>query len=705
MSAIIPPLFRDLRELAGNYWWSWQLDGPEVFRDISRSLWETCGHNPKKLLDETLATRRTELDIDPGYRTRAQDLIARFRASVQLPVEPLPGLDPRLNAEHPIAYFSAEFAIHESLPIYAGGLGVLAGDHLKSASDLGLPLVGVGLLYRQGYFLQDMDRSNWQRERYVDIDVPSLPIERVTAADGRPLSVTVLIHRRPVHVSIWRVRVGRVPLYLLDTNRDDNEERDRWITGHLYGGNQDTRLVQELTLGFGGVRALRALGLKPSVFHMNEGHSAFLTLELLREELAQGTPLAEAKKRVKAQCVFTTHTPVTAGHDVFGVEFMDTHLGAYWNELGLTRDQCLAFGRRRPDDLWEPFGMTPLAMRFARSVNGVSRKHGEVCRELFRDFTPEREPTAVPIRHVTNGIHLPTWTAPVARTLLGRYLGPDWERRLADPRTIARIADLPDAELWEMRNRLRRHLVAAVRARAFGSRTRNCEDADLIAAADHLLDPDVLTIGFARRMATYKRMSLIIHDPERTARLLTDHERPVQFVLAGKAHPFDNEAKRNFQELARWKRPIEHLGRIVYLENYDVSLARFLVQGCDVWLNLPRRPLEASGTSGQKVVANGGLNCSILDGWWHEAFAGDNGWAIGAELDDGDPDAQDNADAEALYRVLEDEVVPLFYDRDERGIPAGWLERVRASMRSLLPVFNTDRMVLEYAREVYAPPS
>ncbi|MEO6029275.1 MAG: alpha-glucan family phosphorylase, partial [Candidatus Binatia bacterium] len=417
MSDIIPPLFRELRDLAGNYWWSWQLDGPEVFRDISRSLWETCGHNPKKLLDETLATRLTELDIDPHYRTRALDLLDRYRGAMVPPAAPVVGLDPNVSPERPIAYFSAEFAIHESLPIYAGGLGVLAGDHLKSASDLGVPLVGIGLLYRQGYFLQDMDRSSWQNERYVDLDVGTMPIERVTAADGRPLSVTVLIHRRSVHVSVWRVRVGRISLYLLDTNREDNEERDRWITGHLYGGNQDTRLVQELTLGFGGVRALRAIGLQPTVFHMNEGHSAFLTLELLREELAKGTPLEEAKAKVKSQCVFTTHTPVTAGHDVFGVEFMDTHLASYWTELGLSRDQLLAFGRRRPDDHWEPFGMTPLAMRFARSVNGVSRKHGEVCREMFRDFSPEREPAAVPIRHVTNGIHVPTWVAPVARTL------------------------------------------------------------------------------------------------------------------------------------------------------------------------------------------------------------------------------------------------------------------------------------------------
>ena len=701
MSEIVPPLFRELRELAGNYWWSWQLDGPEIFRDISRSLWEACGHNPKKLLDETLATRLTELDIDPHYQTRAQDLLARFRVAMQPPAEPVPGLPDGVDAEQPIAYFSAEFAIHESLPIYAGGLGVLAGDHLKSASDVGVPLVGVGLLYRQGYFLQDMDRSNWQNERYVDLDVGAMPIERVLSADGRPLSVTVLIRRRPVHVSVWRVRVGRVPLYLLDTNRDDNEERDRWITGHLYGGNQDTRLVQELTLGFGGVRALRALGLRPKVFHMNEGHSAFLTLELLREELAAGMPLETAKAKVKGQCVFTTHTPVTAGHDVFGVEFMDTHLAAYWTELGLSRDQLLAFGRRRPEDHWEPFGMTPLAMRFARSVNGVSRRHGEVCREMWRDFSPEREPAAVPIRHVTNGIHVPTWAAPVARALLNRHLGTGWEARLGDPALPAMIDAIPDDELWEMRNQLRRYLVAAVRVRARDSRTRNGEDPDFIAAADHLLDPDVLTIGFARRMATYKRMSLIIHDPERTARLLTDDQRPLQFVLAGKAHPFDNEAKRNFQELARWKRPIEHLGRIVYLENYDVALARFLVQGCDVWLNLPRRPLEASGTSGQKVIVNGGVNCSILDGWWVEGYGDGNGWAIGAELDDGNPDAQDNADAEALYRVLEDEVVPLFYDRDERGIPTGWLARVRASLRSLLPVFNTDRMVREYVAKVY----
>ena len=701
MSEIVPPLFRELREIAGNYWWSWQLDGPEVFRDVSRSIWESCGHNPRKLFDETTASRLTELDIDPQYRARAQDLIDRFRAAIEPPKERLPELPAAVAPETPIAYFSAEFAIHESLPIYAGGLGVLAGDHLKSASDLGVPLVGVGLLYRQGYFLQDMDRSAWQRERYVDLEIGSMPIERVTSADGRPLSVTVLIRRRPVHVSIWKVQVGRVPLYLLDTNREDNEERDRWITGHLYGGTQDTRLVQELTLGFGGVRALRALGLKPSVFHMNEGHSAFLTLELLREELAAGTPLAAAKAKVKERCVFTTHTPVTAGHDVFGVEFMDTHLGAYWTEFGLTRDQLLAFGRRRPEDHWEPFGMTPLAMRFARSVNGVSRRHGEVCREMWRDFSPEREPAAVPIRHVTNGIHVPTWAAPLARDLFNRHLGVGWEARLEDPELTVRLDAIPDDELWEMRNQLRRYLVAAVRARARESRTRNGEDPDFIAAADRLLDPDTLTVGFARRMATYKRMSLIIHDPERAMRLLTNDERPIQFVLAGKAHPFDNEAKRNFQELARWQQPIEHLGRIVYLENYDVALARSLVQGCDVWLNLPRRPLEASGTSGQKVIANGGINCSVLDGWWVEGYADDNGWAVGSELDDGSPDAQDDADADALYSVLENEVVPLFYERDAAGIPAAWLRRVRASMRTLLPFFNTDRMVREYIRTVY----
>jgi len=381
-SGIFPPLFAELRELADNYWWSWQPDGPELFRDISPSRWEEAGHNPRKLLDTTPLKRLTELDVDPRFRGRARDLLQRFAAEVGGRPTWAASHAPRLGDEHPVAYFSAEFAVHESLPIYAGGLGVLAGDHCKSASDLGLPLVAIGLLYRQGYFLQDLDRSSWQSERYVDLDIASLPIERVIGAGGAPLAVTISIAHRTVHVSIWRVHVGRVALYLLDTNRDDNEDRDRWITGHLYGGNQDTRLVQELTLGIGGVRALRALGIRPAVFHMNEGHSAFLTLEILREELATGVSLTEAEARVRDHCVFTTHTPITAGHDVFGVELIDTYLADYWTDLGITRETLLRYGRRHAEESWEPFGMTPLAMRFARSTNGVRRKHGEVCREM-----------------------------------------------------------------------------------------------------------------------------------------------------------------------------------------------------------------------------------------------------------------------------------------------------------------------------------
>jgi starch phosphorylase len=697
-SAIIPPLFRDLHALTANYWWSWQPDGPELFRDISPSRWEASGHNPRALLADTPVTRLTELDTDPNFRGRARELLTRF--DQEIVAAPAPAARGILSPEHPVAYFSAEFAIQESLPIYAGGLGVLAGDHLKSASDVGIPLVGIGLLYRQGYFLQDLDRSSWQNERYQDIPIAALPIIRVTGADGQPITVAIAIANRTVQVSVWRVEVGRVSLYLLDTNREDNEERDRWITGHLYGGTQDTRMVQELTLGIGGVRALRAMGIRPAVFHMNEGHSAFLTLELLREELAAGTPLAAAKERVREQCVFTTHTPITAGHDVFGVELVDTHLSSYWVALGISRETLLSFGRRRPEDPWEPFGMTPLAIRFARSTNGVSRRHGEVCRVMWRDLWPQRAPDPVPIGHVTNGIHVPTWTGPSARPLLDEHHGAGWASRLQDPELQARIDAIPDAALWELRNQLRRHLVAAVRAHARFTRTRNGEEEGFIAAADGLLGPDVLTVGFARRMATYKRLSLIVHDPGRMVRLITNPTRPLQFVLAGKAHPFDNEAKRTLQELARIRQPVEQLGRIVYLENYDVALARWLVQGCDVWLNLPRRPLEASGTSGQKVIANGGLNVSVLDGWWVEGYDGTNGWAVGDELD-GNPTPQDDADADALYSVLENEVVPLFYERDAQEIPAGWLARVRASMRTLLPFFNTDRMVKEYTERVY----
>jgi starch phosphorylase len=700
---VVPPLFEELRRLAANYWWSWQRDGPETFRDISPSRWEASDHNPRRLLDEIPAARLTELDTDPTYRARARDLLDRFAAAMTAEAPLAERLRPAITPERPIAYFSAEVAIHESLPIYAGGLGVLAGDHLKSASDLGLPLVGIGLLYRQGYFLQDLDHSGWQRERYVDLDLARLPIERLADAEGRPLSVTVAIHDREVHVSLWLVRVGRVPLYLLDTNREDNEERDRWITAHLYGGNQDTRITQELILGVGGVRALRALGLDPAVYHMNEGHSAFLTVELLREERAAGAAIEVACARVRARTVFTTHTPITAGHDVFAVELVDTHLAGYWTALGIGREPFLRFGRRRPHDAWEGFGTTPLAIRLARSTNGVSRRHGEVCRDMWGDLLAEDggAPAEGPAPYVTNGIHLPTWTAPAARALLERHLGARWEERLDEPELPARIDTIPDEELWELRNQLRRHLVASVRAR--GAAHGGLSAA---APAESLLDPGVLTLGFARRMATYKRMSLLIHDPERLIRLLTDPARPVQLVLAGKAHPFDNEAKRTLQALARWKAPIDHLGRVVYLENYDVAIARLLVQGCDVWLNLPRRPLEASGTSGEKVIANGGLNLSVLDGWWVEGWRGDNGWAVGDHVaDDGDPRAQDDADADALYRTLESEVVPLFYERDARGIPAGWLARVRASLASLLPFVNTHRMVREYVRRIYLPES
>ena len=701
VSAVFPPLFEELRALAGNYWWSWQLDGPALFRDIDPPRWKASGHNPRRLLAGVPLSRLTELDTDPHFRARARDLLSHFADAMRAPAPWAESLRPRLAAERPVAYFCAEFAIHESLPIYAGGLGVLAGDHLKSASDLGLPLVAIGLLYRQGYFLQDLDRSAWQRERYVDLDVGELPLERVTAPDGKPLSVTVTVHHRNVQVSIWRVQVGRVPLYLLDTNRDDNEERDRWITGHLYGGNQDTRIVQELTLGIGGVRALRALGIDPAVYHMNEGHSAFLALELLREQLAAGAPPDRARDQVRKLCVFTTHTPVTAGHDVFGVELMDTYLAAYWTDLGLTREELLRLGRRRPDDAWEPFGMTPFAIRFARAINGVSRRHGAVCRTIWRDLWPERPPEEVPIGHVTNGIHVSTWTAPLARALYTRHLGPGWEDRLDDPELPARIDAVPDEELWELRNQLRRHLVAAVRANSWSWRARNGGEPDLLGATDALLDPNVLTVGFARRMATYKRLSLIAKDPARTMALLTHPERPVQLVIAGKAHPFDNEAKRTLQEVMRLKHSVDHLGRIAYLENYDAALARWLVHGCDVWLNLPRRPLEASGTSGQKVVANGVLNVSVLDGWWLEGHSNGNGWAVGEEYVDLNPDKQDDDDGEALYRVLESEVVPLFYQRDASGIPRGWLARVRSSMKTLLPFFNTHRMVREYTERVY----
>jgi starch phosphorylase len=694
----LPFPLQALERLSWNYWWSWSRDGASLFRDLDSEAWDECEHNPRQLLEKVSEYRLAQMATDPSYLELLNRLLSSFDKYMNAPQ-----MSAGITPEHPVAYFCAEYGIHNSLPLYSGGLGVLAGDHLKSASDLQIPLVAVGLLYRYGYFRQHLTREGWQEERYGETDPTKLPLTLVHQA-GAPLLVDVLIRERNVHAQVWRANVGKVALYLLDTNIDENEETDRWVTGHLYGGDRETRIVQELLLGIGGVRLLRKLGIEPSVFHLNEGHSAFLTLELARElVLAEGLSFAQAAEKVKARCVFTTHTPVAAGNDEFAVELVTRSFGpGFEKELGLTHGEFIAMGRVDPKNAQEAYGLTPLAIRMCRSTNGVSRKHGEVSRSLWHKLWPERKVAEIPISSVTNGVHAPTWTAPLIQALYEKYIDINWTDMLRDRKQWEQgIARISDEELWLAHSLLKERLIAFIRQRAFQSRVNRAETQEYIDSAREMFDPRALTIGFARRVAGYKRWNLLLKDPIRLLKLVNDDKRPVQFVFAGKAHPQDSESKVVLQQVALWKYDPQVRNRAVFLEDYDHEIARHLVQSVDVWLNVPRRPLEASGTSGEKVAMNGGLNLSVLDGWWLEGYDGTNGFAIGDKVAATEPAEMDAADAESLYQVLEQEVVPAYYERDENGVPRKWLAMMKRSITTLAPEFNSDRMVEEYARRIY----
>ena len=704
---ILPQPLRALDRLAWNYWWSWAADGAAVFRDLDPAAWEECEHNPRRLLAEVSEFRLMQMATDPMYIARVHNLAESFDQYMAdtRTWSPRSG-GKKITPESPVAYFCAEYGVHNSLPLYSGGLGMLAGDHLKSASDLHLPLIAVGLLYRYGYFRQRLTRDGWQEEHYGETHPSQLPIRRVLDEASAPIIVEVLMRGRKVRAQAWRVEVGRVPLYLLDTNIAENEETDRWVTGHLYGGDRETRIVQEMMLGIGGVRLLRRLQIEPHVFHLNEGHSAFLTLELARELTQSDTGLnfADAARLVRERCVFTTHTPVAAGNDEFDPRLVEKCFGlSYEEELGLTHNEFLDMGRVDKGNHAEAFGLTPLAIRMCRSTNGVSRKHGEVSRALWLKMFPGVESLEnVPITSITNGVHVPTWVAPLIRVLYEKHVGRDWAKHVHDAELWQEgINKISDEELWSAHSLLKQRLMAFIRHRAFYARMHRGESVEYTEAARTMFDPKALTIGFARRVAGYKRWSLLLTDPDRLLRLLNHTERPVQFVFAGKAHPQDQGAKLILQQLARWKYDFRVMNRAVFLQDYDQEIARQLVQSVDVWLNVPRRPLEASGTSGEKVAMNGGLNLSILDGWWIEGYDGANGWAIGSDLDAGEGKDVDLRDAESLYRLLEDEVVPTYYDRDADDIPRRWVAMMKHSIKTLAPAFNSDRMVQEYAREIY----
>jgi starch phosphorylase len=704
----LPDKLRTLRDLAYNLWWTWNPDAVALFVRIDPDLYEKVENSPIKLLSATPQARFEQLEQDDGFLAHLDRVWNKLNDYLNKSTwysEQFGKRDGSGAGDPPFfAYFSMEFGIHECLPIYSGGLGVLAGDHLKSASDLGVPLAGISLLFRQGYFRQYLNPEGWQQERYPDTDVFHLPVVPELAADNSPIQVPVPFPGREIWVRVWRAQVGRVPLYLLDANLPRNSPEDRNVTAQLYGGDQDMRIRQEMVLGIGGIRALKALGKMPTVCHMNEGHSAFCVLErirLMKEE--RKVDFASAFEAVKAGTCFTTHTPVPAGNDAFPPSVIEHYLGNYMQWLGIDRSTLLGLGRQDPRDESEPFGMTVLALRTSNTSNGVSRLHGEVSRRMWQRIWPGLHVSEVPIGSITNGIHTPSWLAPEMYHLYDRYLGLRWQERPAEHDVWKRAERIPDEELWRTHERRRERLVVHARKRLKMQLQRRGATPAELAQADEVLDPEAVTIGFARRFATYKRGTLIFRDLERLAAILNAKDRPVQFVFSGKAHPKDAGGKELIAQILKLARRPEYRRRIVFIEDYDMNIARNLVQGVDGWLNNPRRPMEASGTSGMKICGNGGLNFSTLDGWWVEGYAGDNGFAIGAGEEYENTEVQDEVESRALYDMLEKEIVPLFYRRGADGLPREWLKVVKRSISSLTPVFNTNRMVEEYVRQCYWP--
>jgi starch phosphorylase len=699
----IPRRLRRLADLAYNLWWTWHADSSRIFRYIDADTWERTEHNPVRFLRDVPGDKLRAATNDRWLLDFIDRTVRAFDAYMaDGPNAWYPRAHPdRMN--QPIAYFSTEFGLHESLPIYAGGLGVLSGDHLKEASDLGLPLVAVGFLYTQGYFKQRLSDDGWQEARYAALSFADLPVYPVFDARGDPLTITVDLPGRPVHARLWRIQVARVPLFLIDSDVEVNQLADRALTSRLYTSDLELRISQEILLGIGGVRALRALGYNPAVWHMNEGHSAFLVLERARELVSAGKTFAQAIKRVRASSLFTTHTPVPAGNDEFPLWLMDKYFGGFWPQLGLDREAFLDIARRK--EPWgETFSMPVLAIRTAERANGVSELHGQVARQMWSFLWPTLPVEQVPIRHITNGIHTGTWLARRLWLLFDRYFEPGWMERADEPQTWEPVERIPDEELWAVRRHLKRKLVAYMRERARKQWLEARVHPVQVIASGVLLDPYALTIGFARRFATYKRASLILHDVDRLLRLVNRPGMPVQVIFAGKAHPADEPGKLLIQEVYRQVKRAETGGRLVFLEDYDINLARYLVQGVDVWLNTPRRPNEASGTSGQKAALNGALNLSVLDGWWREGYNGLNGWAIGDAGEHSDPASQDAADAESLYHLLENEIIPLYYlERSADRLPGEWLGRVKESIRTLAPRFCMRRTVREYVDTMYLP--
>ena len=703
LDRFIAPSQERLWALARNLWWSWDHDSVDLFRDLDPARWSQLNHNPVSLLAEFPLRKLEARAAELALHSRINYAYRRLRE--------YQGAERTWGARHagvlrtrPVAYFSAEFGVHESLPVYSGGLGVLAGDNIKSASDLDIPLVGVGLFYGQGYFRQRLDRDGWQHEEYLETDVNQLPMEAAIGKNGRPVVVQVKTRHGSIRAKVWRVKVGRCDLFLLDSDVEGNAPEDRELTSRLYGGDGRVRVHQELLLGVGGLRALKAIGITPGVLHLNEGHSGFVVLEAVRQRMEEeGISFEKAVPRVSREVVFTTHTPVPAGHDRFDADLVEEHLGPLRESLGLTRESFMALGRENPNNTDESFCMTVLGLRLSRRANAVSSLHGEVSRAMWTGLSPGKHEDSVPIGHITNGVHVPSWLAPQMFRLYDRHLGTGWHLRSSEAKIWEGIENVDDGELWETHLNLKSRLVEFVRRRAVKQAMRRDEPAEVLQRLQRVLSQDALTIGFARRFATYKRANLILADIERLAAMVNDPKRPVQFVFAGKAHPHDEPGKRMLQQIARLMRDSQFADKFVFVEDYDINVGRHFVQGVDVWLNNPRRPLEASGTSGQKVVLNGGLNLSVLDGWWAEAYDGLNGFAIGTGRTHTDMNVHDTRDGEDLLRVLREEVIPLYYQRDRAGLPRGWIKRMKRTIRTLGWRFNAERMVMDYTLKCYVP--
>jgi starch phosphorylase len=696
----LPRRIARLGELAYNLWWTWNPNATRLFAQLNFDLWESLAHNPILMLRQVERADLNAASQNTDYLAMYDRVFSEFDLYLSEKNTWAGQTHPELTGR-PVAYFSMEYGLHETLPIYSGGLGVLSGDHLKEASDMGLPLVGVGFLYLQGYFTQHISEDGWQEAINNPIEIGEHPFLPVMDEKGDRTTVSVEFPDRMVKLQIWEVRVGRVPLYLLDSNVEGNSEVDRSLTARLYWSDLNFRIAQEVLLGVGGVRALRMLGYNPLAWHMNEGHAAFLTLERARELVASGFSFEKAVEQTRSSNIFTTHTPVPAGNDEFPLYLIDRYLAALWPELGITRDQFIDVARRQQS--WgETFSMGILALRLSEGRNAVSELHGRVSRDMWNFLWPERAPEDVPITYITNGVHTANWMARRMRLLMDKYLGPDWLEHLDETDIWAKVDSIPDEEYWNVRMHLKRKMAFYLRERARVQWLEEGVHPVQVVASGVLLNPYDLTIGFARRFATYKRADLIMSDVDRLLELINRPNMPFQVIFAGKAHPADEPGKQIIQKIYRTVKKAETAGRLVFLEDYDLNLAHYLVQGVDVWMNTPRRPLEASGTSGMKAAINGVLNFSILDGWWREAYNGRNGWAIGEDAES-DAHGQDESDSESLFETLENEIIPLFYDIGADKLPHKWIARSKNALQTITPQFSTRRMVKEYVERLYLP--